>query len=275
MWESLLDALRRWRYFAPRSAPRTKAQAQAALHKDVHLIERALSLPTPRRPFGDQVAQRIELVMARWAQSLDPGLLEQAAQALRDRTQWNESGVRPSAQRREAENESENLLVNRRSMRSFLASPVPLDADLEKILAIASQAPSVSNTQSWRVRTYRDPARQEELLALQDGHSGISSIPLLLLVTVDIRSFSGANERNQMWIDGGIFVQQLLLAIEATGWSSCPMNFSATNSQAARLRKIAGLPGYEEVVCFVAMGRADAHPPAGSLRRGVEFLRGN
>jgi nitroreductase len=88
------------------------------------------------------------------------------------------------------------------------------------------------------------------------------------VVTVDIRNFTGSNERNQMWIDGGIFLQQLLLSIHAKGWASCPMNFSSTNGQANKLRKLANIADYEEIICFVSVGEEDRNiVPAHSLRK--------
>ena len=60
-----------------------------------------------------------------------------------------------------------------------------------------------------------------------------------------------------MWIDGGIFLQQLLLSIHALGWASCPMNFSSTNTQANKLRKLADIADYEEIICFVSVGEED------------------
>ena len=78
-----------------------------------------------------------------------------------------------------------------------------------------------------------------------------------------------------MWIDGGIFLQQLLLSIHALGWASCPMNFSATNSQANKLRKLADIADYEEIICFVSVGEEGRSiVPAPSLRKPVqEVLR--
>jgi nitroreductase len=78
-----------------------------------------------------------------------------------------------------------------------------------------------------------------------------------------------------MWIDGGIFLQQLLLSIQALGWASCPMNFSSTNSQANKLRKLAGIASYEEIICFVSVGEEDRDiVPAPSIRKSVqEVLR--
>jgi nitroreductase len=78
-----------------------------------------------------------------------------------------------------------------------------------------------------------------------------------------------------MWIDGGIFLQQLLLSIHALGWASCPMNFSSTNSQANKLRELADIADYEEIICFVSVGEEDRNIiPASSIRKPVqEVLR--
>ena len=141
----------------------------------------------------------------------------------------------------------------------------------DRAISLAVQAPSVSNTQSWSVRAYRDAQDISDILKLQNGNVGNSPIPVLLVVTVDIRNFTGSNERNQMWIDGGIFLQQLLLSIHALGWASCPMNFSSTNSQANKLRELADIADYEEIVCFVSVGEEDRNIiPAPSIRKPVQ-----
>ncbi len=103
------------------------------------------------------------------------------------------------------------------------ASDVYERPELERVISLAVQAPSVSNTQSWSVRAYRDAQDISDILKLQNGNVGNSPIPVLLVVTVDIRNFTGSNERNQMCIDGGIFLQQLLLSLHALGLYLMPI----------------------------------------------------
>jgi nitroreductase len=50
-------------------------------------------------------------------------------------------------------------ITSRRSMRAFLPTPVPR-ATVEEILAVASRAPSGTNTQPWRVHVLTGAARQ-------------------------------------------------------------------------------------------------------------------
>ena len=237
------------------------------------MIERALALPEPRRPFGVKPAARINTILERREDQLPSGLLAQAKAALADLSAWNDKGVRPSHTEPQFQGSLEQFLASRRSVRAFSSMLQPSVAQLEEIVALASQAPSVSNTQSWKIRAYQQSVDIAALLSLQDGNAGNSRIPTLLMVSVDMRSFTGANERNQMWIDGGIFLQQLLLAIHAKGWGSCPLNFSATNAHAAKLRLLAGLADYEEVIALVSVGETDKSiAPAASVRKPVHDL---
>jgi nitroreductase len=246
-------------------------QARAELQKDIHLIERALALPEPRRPFGAGPVKRIEDIIANYGNQLGENLLSQAETVLKGRQYWNDSGFRPEQLAEPKGTEIEKFLVSRRSVRAFGSDKQITTGELEQVVAMAIQAPSVSNTQSWSVRAYREAEDITRILKLQYGNVGNSPIPVLLMVTVDIRNFTGSNERNQMWIDGGIFLQQLLLAMHAAGWATCPMNFSATNSQANKLRKLANIAEYEEIICFVSIGEEDqAIAPAPSLRKPVE-----
>lgn len=273
--EALRDGLRRARFMGVYRAPRTVVQAEAELQKDLHVIERALALPKPRRPFGAAPATRIDKILRRYGAQLGEVVATEAARTLGDLTRWNEQGVRPVATDTVARNGAERVLVTRRSVRAFRSGAAPTESQLEAIIELAVHAPSVSNTQSWRVHRYRAGEDIARLLTLQNGHAGNSPIPLLLVVTVDIRGFAGAHERNQMWIDGGIFLHSLLLSIHAKGWASCPLNFSSTNAQARALRKMMGIPAWEEIVCFVAVGEEDPTiTPARSARKSVhEILR--
>jgi len=256
-------------------SPKNLIQAKAELQKDIHLIERALALPEPRRPFGNSPVKRVEDIIANYGDQLGKNLLSQAKTVLDNRDSWNDKGLRTKQITLPAATGVEKFLVSRRSVRAFGSDKQISDIELEQVIALAVQAPSVSNTQSWSARAYRQPQDISDILKLQDGNVGNSPVPVLLVVTVDIRNFTGSNERNQMWIDGGIFLQQLLLSIHALGWASCPMNFSATNSQANKLRKLAGIADYEEIICFVSVGEEDRDiVPAPSLRKPVqEVLR--
>ena len=271
--EGIRDSIRRAKHFGLFRSPKNLAQAKAELQKDIHLIERALALPEPRRPFGTQPVERIEDIIASYGDRLGENLLSQTKTVLDGRDLWNKQGLRPEQPTDSIGTEIEKFLVSRHSVRAFGSEKQITNSELEQVTALAVQAPSVSNTQSWSVRAYRESVDITRILKLQNGNVGNSPIPVLLMVSVDIRNFTGSNERNQMWIDGGIFLQQLLLSIHSLGWASCPMNFSATNSQANKLRKLANIADYEEIISFVSVGEENkAIAPAPSLRKPAALV---
>ncbi len=58
----------------------------------------------------------------------------------------------------------------RRSVRGYLPRPVP-EATLRQVLALASRAPSMTNTQPWKLRVLTGAARQRLAAMLQAAHA--------------------------------------------------------------------------------------------------------
>jgi nitroreductase len=61
-------------------------------------------------------------------------------------------------------------ITSRRSIRGFLPTPVPR-ATIEEILAVASRAPSMTNTQPWRVHVLQGAARQRLVDEITAAHA--------------------------------------------------------------------------------------------------------
>jgi hypothetical protein len=149
--ESIKDGLRRTRYFGQFRAPTNLTQAKADLQKGLHLIERALALPEPRRPFGLKPVARINELIAQYCPELGNYLLNQAEHILAEDMNWNEQGIRPAFPEIREPSEAQHLLVSRHSVRAFGSDRAPTDQELEGIMQLAVCGPSVSNTQSWSV----------------------------------------------------------------------------------------------------------------------------
>ncbi|GAA4741716.1 hypothetical protein GCM10023328_23660 [Modestobacter marinus] len=117
-----------------------------------------------------------------------------------------------------------------------------------------------------------DPARIARLAGLQNGNAGFrDQIPCLLVVTVDAKLFAGAGERNQRWVDGGLYAMSLVWALHAQGVASCMLNWSVGHAQSRRLRGAAGIPDHLDVVTLVAAGHPrDGLRVARSPRRPVD-----
>lgn len=227
--ETVEDARRHIRYSAAtdgRSAlSRQARQIEAQLTKDYHRIEKGLALRNPRPKFGADPAARLRRDLPRY-EALDghsPVVVSHAMSALEGLEQWhaNEShtdgGPTKLPTPYKGLSEAETFFRSRASIRDF--ADRSLDPDIVRSAAdLALCSPSVCNRQAWALWAFHDRATIDRLAALQNGNAGFrEQIPCLLVVAVDARLFAGSGERNQRWIDGGLYVMSLAWALHAQG----------------------------------------------------------
>ncbi|WP_197415835.1 nitroreductase family protein [Mycobacterium sp. IS-1742] len=274
------DRLRYGRHCLPGETSGSRVEPrnlEAQLIKDYHRIEKGLALPEPKRPFGVAVTNRLEgnVRVGREAGTADLVLTsaETAQEALHH---WNVHGhisddVAPvvKAGDRGISN-ADRFFRSRHSVRDFESAEVPDDV-LFNAVALALQSPSVCNRQAWLIRFYRD-GDVSRVLRHQNGNRGFSHVvPVVGLITVDTRLFSAPGERNQPWIEGGIFSMSLVWALHALGLDSCMLNMSVPNRQSDALREEFGLADSELIIMMIAIGYArPGYRVARSPRRQLE-----
>lgn len=163
-----------------------------------------------------------------------------------------------------------DVIYGRRSVREFTEENVS-DDEIKSAVQIAMQAPSVCNRQSARVHLIRNPDQIEAALKLQGGFNGYKAPPCLLLVTSNMSAFLFPTERNQAFIDGGLFMMNLLLGLEQVGLGSCCLNTAMGTAKETGVRELLGLPENEALIAFIAVGHhaADILTPR-SLRIPVD-----
>jgi nitroreductase len=150
----------------------------------------------------------------------------------------------------------DDLMHARRSVRSFLPDGVPI-SEIESAIASAQLSPSACNRQPWRVHVYQDKATIKSLLSHQNGNSGFGHLlSTLLVITADLRSFFDGSERNEPYIDGGLFTMSLILGLHTRGISSCCLNWCVSPSTDKSAHSVAGIAESERIVMFLAVGYA-------------------
>ncbi|WP_308796895.1 nitroreductase family protein [Agromyces silvae] len=266
------DFLRDWRRYqrfatplvselTDRSDPR---HLETHLTKDYHRVEKGLTLPTPKRPFGSDLLVRLDKVgtLADRMEAQYPAR-EYAREATSALCAWNGGGDQDStlapvlgtAGGALDPETARRFFTTRRSVRHFdVAREVPR-AVLDSAVELAATAPSVCNRQPWKVRFFEGAAASAKALAYQNGNRGFGeSVPVTAVISVDLRLFGQAGERNQAWIDGGIFLMNFVSALHALGVTSCMLNLSLTSAKADRLRDGLGLAAHEVPIAMVAIG---------------------
>ena len=171
----------------------------------------------------------------------------------------------------------DEAITSRHSMRAFLPTPVARE-DIERLLEVASRAPSGSNIQPWKVhiaeyRYYPDTwispfidRRRKvgldlyRLLGLgRDDKAGMQAqharnyhyfdAPVGMVITMSRSMNQGS------WFDVGCFVQNLMVAARARGLDTCAQ--AAFNHFHTIVREITGIPQDEVMVCSMSLGFAD------------------
>ena len=255
-----------------------------------HKLEKGLVMPGTRRFFGLEPASMTMALCRRWLSAghsrADPifvGAVETLAAYERRLEQHDldlENVIRPQLNcfltevpERNAELETPRLLLlapakdsnirflsfadlvkARRSVREFLAEPVP-----PNILTIAAQAaqlaPSACNRQPCRLLIVRNEEQKRALLAYQNGNRGFGHlVPQVAILTADESCFFDASERHEPYIDGGLFAMSFILSLRDQGVSSCCLNWCVPPATDKAVHKLLAIPQSQRIVMLIAIG---------------------
>jgi nitroreductase len=249
---------------------------EAQLTRDYHRAEKGLTLDAPRRPFGAVLLRRLNDLLPVAEANDSSGEYLASARSTRDAlVDWNERGeisdqVAPKDDGKERLSSISAMFHTRHSVRSYSARPVT-DEVLREAVALARISPSVCNRSPWVVRLYQGKKGQE-VLRYQNGNDGFGdSVPTVAVISVDLGFFAGSEERNQAFIEGGIFASSLMWALHGMGLDTCMLNLSLSSAAADALRNGIGMPQSEVPIMMMAVGYGkQGHRYTRSQRRPVD-----
>lgn len=269
----------------------TGARARMIFH--AHAIEKGLSRQNFRAGFGKIAVPGLAKEMNAWLEAghgiEDPFLQSSAGVArtyferhrklkhdvstfrklfnpetlrLIDKASVAEGGVlaavneRELPPRRAGRSDFMDIVYQRRSVREFTKKTVRQE-DIDRAVQIAMQSPSVCNRQGNRVHQFEDPEVIKAVVDIQGGFSGYDMPPRLLLCASDLNAMLFPEERNQPFVDGGLFMMSLMLGLTHVGLGSCPLNTAMGPKRENAIRKIIDIPESEVFISFLAVGHYD------------------
>jgi nitroreductase len=286
---------------------KTRDARRAEIIMGYHVLEKGLSMPARRPAFGRWAVLHLIDLLERWRASegdFADGQVRHAARVLlayeklHRELNWEESAdpkfwqrlhaftagvpelspaVEPRMTRERlysARNASfPQFAASRRSLRSFTGEGIPV-ATLREAVELAMTAPSACNRQHARVHAVTAPALRKELLAIQQGCRGFGEkASAFLVVTASLGSIVWCGERNDVYVNAGIFLMNLSYALHWHEVAHCILNWSVEPERDRKLRRLLALPEEEEIVALVACGRAaEEFDTAASPRRMVEEI---
>ncbi len=244
-------------------AQRDSASIQRELTYWYHQVEKALTFRKIKRPFGARARDGLKIAFdSPQLSDVSSTVVAAASDALGALSAWNDDGsisnnVAPHAEVPKEWEGAQSFFSTRRSCRDFDPRRRVSAEVIYEALRRAQHTPSVCNRQAPRAHLLQTESIVASALALQSGNRGFGeSVQQLFVITADRRAFSEAEERNQGWIDGGLFAMTLVWALHSLGISSCMLNWSMGVTATRKLRSVLGLPDHEDVICMVAIGYA-------------------
>ena len=169
-----------------------------------------------------------------------------------------------------------DCILTRRSIRRYRPDPLP-EGTLERIIELASWAPSWANSQCVRYIAITGPLKNQLADFIGQGNKAIaiSQAPVVLAICA-IHGLSGVlrdqpdNEKGEAWtyFDCGGAVQTLCLAAHALGYGT--LQIGAFNY--TKVGDLLDIPVNLELVELVTIGLADIEPVPPPRRSVSELL---
>lgn len=175
--------------------------------------------------------------------------------------------------------ETKTCIKTRRSIRRFTAEPVTRE-NLEKIIELASYAPSWKNTQTSRYiaifdTDLKDQIADEGVCGFQHNTEIIHNASALVLLTT-VRGRSGyerdgspSTPKTSHWesFDAGIAAQTFCLAAHELGCGTVILGIYDEK----KIKELTGVPEDQDISALIAIGHP-AEAPSAPKRKTVEEL---
>lgn len=165
----------------------------------------------------------------------------------------------------------EECALSRSSVRAYSSESIS-EETIKDAVRIARKTPSVCNRQAWHTYIVKSPEMKLKVTELQSGCRGFGdTADFMAIITTDIRSFIGSYERNQAYIDGGLYAMSFLYALHYKGIGACPLHWMVPLVRSKELRALLNMRDSENIIMVISAGSIPALlRTAKSVRREVD-----
>lgn len=166
-----------------------------------------------------------------------------------------------------------SLAMHRRSTRWYAANVLDR-SDIAAAIEVGLAAPSACNRQSLRLEVVTEPSLLSKLSKLPMGTVGFAEqIPGILVIVGQLRGYADARDRHAIYVDGGLFAQGFVLAMEARGLATCCINWPDIAVKNREIGDLLGLDRDERVVMLISFGVPQAGQTVPrSVKRSVDAV---
>ena len=282
---------------------RNKEQLRSLIVADYHKIEKGLALKNRRPGFGIVVVQRLLDNIEEYCQSFaydqpveiafsclveyqtfnninhsSNESINKRIDHLKNKLSTNEDkgngGTVILTKANILENgkkDLEHFFNSRYSIRDFSNEKID-QKDFKQAISMAQKTPSVCNRQSIRAYLYKEKREVLKVLSCQNGSASFADkVTSVFIITSNLETFFTPDERNQCWIDGGLFSMSLVYSLHSLGIGSCCLNWCSSKKDDQKLYAITGIPKSEVEIMLIACGKyPEELRVAKSTRRSID-----
>lgn len=306
MWQTglgeLIQKIYEYKNFTKHSFALNKLKSKenyiAFITKQYHIVEKGMALPNPRKGFGKEkinllidvvedyeqkfhsyeLGNYVRAVLTKYLERnelyLEEAYASKIKRFIKDKATPTLAGVKKIDADMIHSSVDFNLkefLNSRSSVRNFSDKEVELNK-IQQAIELARNTPSVCNRQSWKVHLF-EGEKMKTLLKMQGGNGGFTdSVNKVMIVTVDVRKFTKM-ESNQIYVDGGLFSMNLLLALHYNKIATCTLNMCKPFTELNDIAQFAGIPKNERIILMIALGNyLDDFEVAVSPKKAVDEI---
>ena len=275
---------RRWNYNNP--VVHTQNSLEAKIYRQTHTIEKGMSISKPRVGFGvKKIEELVELLKLYISEGFDLSnsafinaigvmysymdfqkskgyeneelylLIESFHLPHKSDQEYGIKSISKSKLNNNINGTFKQFFCSRHSVRQYEDKAVSIE-DIKQAIELAQKAPTACNRQASKVYMNKDCITNVKLGKLIAGNTGFEDdVKNYLVLTVYISSFYDPFERNQLYVEGGIFACALVEALHYYGIASCILQNGERRNMQKQLRKVcSNIPQSEKIIMFIAIG---------------------
>lgn len=279
--------LRRWLLYSIKDNRANKQHQQARLLLNLHALEKGLSFKVIKKGFGkdkamilynltdkyvkkysvDEISLLALGVLNAFVKHPDAGVSETLRKGLIRICNENNlsevgmfGGVKPvekliNLDFNTSYDDLYKIAASRSSVRHYSKEHIT-EEEIIQAVRYAQTAPSVCNRQASRVHVFGKDL--DLILATQLGNQGwADKADKLFVVTTDLNFFGSVYERNQAFIDGGMFAMQFVMGLHAQKIASCCKMYIRRPDLDKKFYKVTNIPANEIPIMLILAGHYD------------------
>lgn len=171
------------------------------------------------------------------------------------------------------DNNFSEIAHSRHSSRVFSERKIEEDI-IRDVVELAQTAPSACNRQATKIYACVNDNKIIEIMKMHGGLNGFDKPAVIFAITGDLNLYQNEFERNTVYVDGGIFIMNLLYSLNAFNILSCPIIWGSEPDMDGKLEKLLNIPHSNKIVALVVAGypKGEKYKAALSAKRKTERI---